>query len=49
MPIKCPGAPQKLTFLRTDQWIRKNLPVTVEFYKTIPVMFAVPKYAGPLY
>ena len=29
MPIKCPGAPQKLAFLRTDKWNKENLGVKV--------------------
>ena len=45
MPIKCGGAPQKILYLWTDAWQKANLPVEVEFYKAIGVMFAVPKYS----
>lgn len=48
MPIKCAGAPQKILYLWTDKWIKKNLPVEVEFYKTNAVMFGVPKYSQTL-
>jgi sulfide:quinone oxidoreductase len=29
MPIKCAGAPQKILYLWTDKWQKKNLPVEV--------------------
>ena len=48
MPIKCGGAPQKILYLWTDAWQKANLPVEVEFYKAIGVMFAVPKYSQAL-
>ena len=48
MPIKCAGAPQKILYLWTNQWQKTNIPVDVEFYKTIGVMFGVPKYAEAL-
>jgi hypothetical protein len=48
MPIKCAGAPQKILYLWTDAWTKKRLQVSVEFYKTIGVMFGVPKYAQAL-
>ena len=48
MPIKCAGAPQKILYLWSDQWSQKKLPVEVEFYKTIGVMFGVPKYSQAL-
>lgn len=48
MPIKCAGAPQKILYLWTNQWQKNNIPVDVEFYKTVGVMFAVPKYASAL-
>ena len=48
MPIKCAGAPQKILYLWTDKWHSNNIPATVEFYKTIGVMFGVPKYSEAL-
>lgn len=48
MPIKCPGAPQKILYLWTDNWQKKKIQFDVEFFKTIKVMFAQPKYAQAL-
>ena len=48
MPIKCAGAPQKILYLWSDQWSKSKLPISVEFMKTIGVMFGVPKYAQAL-
>ena len=48
MPIKCAGAPQNILYLWSDEWSKKKLPVSVEFYKTIGVMFGVPKYSQAL-
>jgi NADPH-dependent 2,4-dienoyl-CoA reductase/sulfur reductase-like enzyme len=48
MPIKCAGAPQKILYLWTDQWRKQNLPIDVEFFKTVAVMFGVPKYSKTL-
>ena len=48
MPIKCAGAPQKILYLWSDKWSQQRLPIEVEFFKTIGVMFGVPKYAQAL-
>ena len=48
MPIKCAGAPQKILYLWADKWSQNKLPISVEFYKTIGVMFGVPKYSQAL-
>lgn len=48
MPIKCAGAPQKILYLWSDKWSQEKLPISVEFVKTIGVMFGVPKYAQAL-
>ena len=29
MPIKCAGAPQKILYLWTEAWSKKNLPISV--------------------
>lgn len=47
-PIKCAGAPQKILYLWSDVWSHKRLPIEVEFYKTVAVMFGVPKYSQTL-
>ena len=48
MPIKCAGAPQKILYLWSDKWSQDKLPISVEFFKTVGVMFSVPKYAQAL-
>lgn len=48
MPIKCAGAPQKILYLWSDYWGKKNLPIQVEFNMAKGVMFGVPKYAKTL-
>jgi sulfide:quinone oxidoreductase len=49
-PIKCGGAPQKITYLACDYWakhgVRKN--IDVQFVKGGKGIFAVPKYAETL-
>jgi sulfide:quinone oxidoreductase len=49
-PIKCGGAPIKITFLADDYWrkhgIRSNF--NIKFIKGGPGIFAVPKYADAL-
>lgn len=50
MPIKCPGAPQKIAYLAADYLRRKGLlgSVGIEYCTATPVMFSVPYFAGPL-
>lgn len=49
-PIKCGGAPIKVTFLASDYWRRRNLlgSVKVEYFAAMGVIFAVKKYADSL-
>lgn len=50
MPIKCPGAPQKVCFL-TEHQLRKTKKrdsTTINYYMAKPVIFGVPKYAAKL-
>jgi len=48
MPIKCAGAPQKILYLTADKWNKAKLPIEVEFFKTVGVMFGIPKYSNSL-
>ncbi len=50
MPIKCPGAPQKIAYLAADLLKKKGLlgSVTIEYCTATPAMFSVPYFAGPL-
>ena len=50
MPIKCPGAPQKIAYLAADLLRRKGLAgqVDIEYCTATPAMFSVPYFAGPL-
>ena len=49
-PIKCGGAPIKITYLADDYWrkagVRNN--ITIKFIKGGPGIFAIPKYAATL-
>jgi sulfide:quinone oxidoreductase len=49
-PIKCGGAPIKITYLASDHWRRNNLAhqVKKKFIKGGPGIFAVKKYADSL-
>ena len=49
-PIKCGGAPLKITYLACDHWQRKGVrgAVNVKFIKGGPGIFAVKKYADSL-
>ncbi|CBY11014.1 unnamed protein product [Oikopleura dioica] len=50
MPIKCPGAPQKIMWIANDIW-KKDSSVgeyQLEFNTFLPVIFGVPKYAEGL-
>jgi sulfide:quinone oxidoreductase len=50
MPIKCPGAPQKIAYLAAGLLRRKGLlgEVNIEYCTATPAMFSVPYFAGPL-
>ncbi len=50
MPIKCPGAPQKIAYLAEDWFRRKGIRdrCRVAFYTTTPGIFGVKKYAQAL-
>jgi sulfide:quinone oxidoreductase len=47
-PIKCGGTPQKILYLWSDSWIKRSLPIEIEFLKAGATMFGVPKYAESL-
>lgn len=49
-PIKCGGAPIKITFLASDYWRRRNLlgQIQVKYHAAMGVIFAVKKYADSL-
>ena len=48
MPIKCPGAPQKIAYLADDVFERKRLGAKVVYATATPGIFGVPTYAAPL-
>ena len=48
MPIKCPGAPQKIAYLADDVFKRKRLGAKVIYATATPGIFGVPTYAAPL-
>ncbi len=50
MPIKCPGAPQKIAYLAEDYFRRKGIRdrCTVKYLSTTPGIFGVKKYAEAL-
>ena len=48
MPIKCPGAPQKIAYLADDVFKRKRLGAKVVYATATPGIFGVPTYAAPL-
>ncbi len=49
-PIKCGGAPIKITYLASDYWRKHSVlhNIDVKFIKGGPGIFAVPKYANTL-
>lgn len=49
-PIKCGGAPLKITYLATDYWGKHNVRnnINIKFVKGGPGIFAVKKYANAL-
>jgi len=48
MPIKCPGAPQKIAYLAADMFRGKGIQATLQFHTAGPVIFSVPFYAKAL-
>ena len=48
MPIKCPGAPQKIAYLADDLFKRKRLQAKVVYATATPGIFGIPAYAAPL-
>ncbi|MGB5133863.1 MAG: FAD/NAD(P)-binding oxidoreductase [Prochlorococcaceae cyanobacterium] len=48
MPIKCPGAPQKIAYLADDVFRKKKLKANVVYATATPGIFGVPVYAAPL-
>jgi len=48
MPIKCPGAPQKIAYLADDVFKRKRLAAKVIYATATPGIFGIPTYAAPL-
>ena len=50
MPIKCPGAPQKIMWIANDIWKNDSSvgKYELEFNTFLPVIFGVPKYADAL-
>jgi sulfide:quinone oxidoreductase len=48
MPIKCPGAPQKIAYLADDVFRKKRLNAKVIYATATPGIFGVPTYAAPL-
>lgn len=50
MPIKCPGAPQKIAYLACDHFDRRGVrdKISVVYGTATPSMFAVPEYSALL-
>lgn len=48
MPIKCPGAPQKIAYLAADIFRSKGIGATIQFHTAGPAIFSVPFYAKAL-
>ena len=48
MPIKCPGAPQKIAYLADDAFKQRRLSAKVIYATATPGIFGVPTYAAPL-
>ncbi|MEB3261340.1 MAG: FAD/NAD(P)-binding oxidoreductase [Cyanobacteriota bacterium] len=48
MPIKCPGAPQKIAYLADDVFKKKRLNARVIYATATPGIFGIPTYAAPL-
>jgi sulfide:quinone oxidoreductase len=48
MPIKCPGAPQKIAYLADDAFKKRRLNARVIYATATPGIFGIPTYAAPL-
>lgn len=50
MPIKCPGAPQKIVYLAADQWRQRQVlaRTRIEFALAADTLFSVPEYVPTL-
>ena len=48
MPIKCPGAPQKIAYLADEVFKKKRLNAKVIYVTATPGIFGIPTYAAPL-
>ena len=48
MPIKCPGAPQKIAYMADDVFKKKRLNAKVIYATATPGIFGIPAYAAPL-
>jgi len=50
MPVKCPGAPQKIVYMAGDYWRRRGRgsPIEQRFRTATPSLFSVPAYAPTL-
>jgi sulfide:quinone oxidoreductase len=48
MPIKCPGAPQKIAYMADDVFRKKGLNARVIYATATPGIFGIPTYAAPL-
>ena len=50
MPIKCPGAPQKIMWIANDIWKNDSSvgKYTLEYNTSLGVILGVPKYANEL-
>ena len=48
MPIKCPGAPQKIAYMADDIFKKKRLNAKVIYATATPGIFGIPVYAAPL-
>jgi len=51
MPIKCPGAPQKIVYIAERQFVKagKRDKANIMYFSTLPVLFGVKKYADALW
>ncbi|XP_015183182.1 PREDICTED: sulfide:quinone oxidoreductase, mitochondrial isoform X4 [Polistes dominula] len=50
-PVKCPGAPLKITYLAEDYFVKTNVRknIDVVYHTSLPVIFGVKKYADALW
>ena len=49
MPIKCPGAPQKIMYIAEETFRKSGRTANIQYYSTLPVIFGVKKYADKLW